>query len=98
MGKVEARLTPVLRAQTLSIIAGIVFCLWLADARAAEDKADVVFRNGKIYAADTTRSIRQAIAFRGNTIVSVGTDAEVAPLIGAATKVIDLGGKLVLPG
>jgi len=35
---------------------------------------------------------------KGNTIVVVGSDADVSPLIGSRTKVIDLGGKLVLPG
>jgi predicted amidohydrolase YtcJ len=89
----------VLRAQTLSVIVGLVFCLWLADARAVEDgKGDVVLRNGKIYTADPARSIRQAIAIKGNTIVAVADDDEVAPLIGAATTVVDLKGKLVLPG
>ena len=29
-------MTPVLRAQTLSVIVSIVFCLWLADGRAVE--------------------------------------------------------------
>jgi hypothetical protein len=89
----------VLKAQTLVVIATLVSCLWLANARATEDgKADIVLRNGKIYTADQARSIQQAIAFKGNTIVSVGTDAEVAPLIGATTTVVDLKGKLVLPG
>ena len=70
-----------------------------AGAEAEEQaKADVVLRNGKIYTADKERSIKQAIAFRGNTIVAVGSDADVAPLIGSGTNVIDLGGKLVLPG
>jgi predicted amidohydrolase YtcJ len=55
-------------------------------------------RNGKIYTADKERSIKQAIALKGNTIVAVGSDADVSPLIGSGTKVIDLGGKLVLPG
>jgi predicted amidohydrolase YtcJ len=61
-------------------------------------KADVVLRNGKIYTADKERSIKQALALKGNTIVVVGSDADVSPLIGSRTKVIDLGGKLVLPG
>src|SRR5262245_58223880 len=87
----------VLRAQTLSVIVGIVFCLWLADGRAVE-VADVILRNGKFYRADPARSIRQAIAIKGNTIVAVGDDGEVAPLIGAATTVVDLKGKMVLPG
>ena len=88
-----------LRAQVLAVIVGLVSCLWLDDVRAAENgKADVVLRNGKIYTADPARSIRQAIAFTGNSIVAVGDDAKVAPLIGPKTEVIDLGGKLVLPG
>ena len=89
----------VLRVQTLAVIVGLVSCLWLDDVRAAEDgKADVVLRNGKIYTADPARSIQQSIAFTGNTIVAVGDDKDVTPLIGSGTKVIDLGGKLVLPG
>ena len=88
-----------LKAQTLSVIVGLVSCLWLADARAVDDgKADVLLRNGKLYTADPARSIRQAIAIKGNTIVAVGDDQEVAPLIGAGTTVVDLKGKLVLPG
>ena len=89
----------VLRVQMLSVIVGLVSGLWLDDVRAAENgKADVVLRNGKIYTADPARSIRQAVAIKGNTIVAVGDDVEVAPLIGAATTVVDLKGKLVLPG
>ena len=88
-----------LRAQVLAGIVGLVSCLWLDDVRAAEDgKADVVLRNGKIYMADKERSIKQAVAFKGNTIVAVGDDKDMTPLIGSGTKVIDLGGKLVLPG
>src|SRR5918993_2289377 len=70
----------------------------IATAFGASGPADVVLHNGKIYTADPSRSVRQAIAFSGNTIVAVGTDAEVAPLIGPRTVVIDLKGKLVLPG
>ena len=89
----------VLRVQMLAVIVGVVSCLCLDDVRATEDgKADVVLRNGKIYTADPARSIRQSIAFTGNTIVAVGDDKDMTPLIGSGTKVIDLGGKLVLPG
>jgi predicted amidohydrolase YtcJ len=89
----------VLRVQILAVIVGLVSCLWLDDVRAAEDgTADVVLRHGKIYTADPTRSIRQSIAFTGNSIVAAGDDDEVEPLIGPTTKVVDLGGKLVLPG
>ncbi|HVQ11730.1 MAG TPA: amidohydrolase [Methyloceanibacter sp.] len=79
-------------------LAVMVSGLWSAVEAAEDGKADVVLRNGKIYTADKARSIRQAIAFTGNTIVAVGDDKDMAPLIGSGTKVIDLGGKLVLPG
>ena len=72
--------------------------LLLAQEVSAADPADVVLRNGKIYTVDATRSIRQALAFTGNTIVAVGTDAELAPLVGLETVVVDLQGRLVLPG
>ena len=65
---------------------------------AEQPKADLVLRNGKLYTADKDRTIKQALAVTGNTIVVVGRDEDVAPLIGPQTKVIDLGGKLVLPG
>jgi predicted amidohydrolase YtcJ len=78
----------------------IVACLLSLDPghAAASDKADVVLRNGKVYTADKERSIKQAIAFTGNTIVAVGADADVEHLIGPKTKVVDLGGRFVLPG
>jgi predicted amidohydrolase YtcJ len=84
-------------------VAGAILALfaWFGSAGAGAEeqaKADVVLRNGKIYTADQERSIKQAIALRGNAIVAVGSDADVSPLIGSGTKVIDLGGKLVLPG
>ena len=73
-------------------------CPGLNPAQAGEDKVGVVLRNGKIYTADPTRSLAQAIAFIGNTIVAVGKDEDMAPLIGATTQTVDLQGKLVLPG
>jgi hypothetical protein len=63
-----------------------LFSLWLASAHAGEQKADTVLRNGKIYTADSTRSIREAIALTGNSIVAVGDDDTVASLIGPATS------------
>ncbi len=86
-----------LRVKMLVVIVSLVSCLCIDDVRATEDgKADVVLRNGKIYTADPARSIRQSIALKRNTIV--GDDKDMTPLIGSGTKVIDLGGKLVLPG
>jgi len=60
--------------------------------------ADHVFLNGKIYTADANRSIAQAIAVRGNTIVFVGDDGAARAYIGEQTEIYELAGRLVLPG
>ena len=87
-----------LRTTIAACVALLASCPGHNPAQATEGKADVVLQNGKIYTADPTRSIAQAIAFTGNTIVAVGKDEDMAPLIGAATQTVDLQGKLVLPG
>jgi predicted amidohydrolase YtcJ len=53
---------------------------------------------GKIVTVDRTFAIHQAVAVAGNTIVRVGTDADVLKLRGEKTDVVDLQGKMVLPG
>lgn len=60
--------------------------------------ADVVLRNGKIVTVDTDFRVVQAMAIKDGLITAVGSDAEIASMIGQATKVIDLKGKMVLPG
>jgi predicted amidohydrolase YtcJ len=82
----------------LVVIVGLVSCPSILGADIVKPQADMVLWNGKIYTADRVRSRQQAIALKGNSIVAVGDDAEVKTLIGPATKVVDLGGKLVLPG
>jgi len=54
--------------------------------------------NGKIITVDEQCSIAEAVAIKGNRIVKVGTDDEIQAIVGPSTNVIDLGGKVVLPG
>ncbi|HET8650912.1 MAG TPA: amidohydrolase [Gemmatimonadales bacterium] len=60
--------------------------------------ADLVLRNGKVVTMDSTTPEGQAIAISGDTIVAVGSDADIQRYIGSATKVIDLDGHLAIPG
>ena len=69
----------------------------LAPAALAEP-ADLVITNGRVITMDADRSRASAVATRGESIVFVGDASEVADLIGPETKVIDAGGKIVLPG
>lgn len=60
--------------------------------------ADVVYRNGYVYTVDPHDSVQQALAIRGGRIAYVGTDAGLDPFIGAGTRIIDLHGRMVMPG
>ena len=60
--------------------------------------ADLLLINGRVLTMDAHDSVTQAIAVRDGKIVAVGSTAEVAPLAGAATRVIDLDGRTALPG
>jgi predicted amidohydrolase YtcJ len=60
--------------------------------------ADLVFVHGDVYTVDATRTWAQAVAVRGGRIVAVGTDPAVADLIGSSTEVVDLAGRMLLPG
>ena len=77
--------------------AGLVAGLLAAGAASGAD-ADLVLRGGAVYTLDEQRSRAQAIAVDDGRIVAVGTDAELARFVGAATEVVDLGGRMVLPG
>jgi len=62
------------------------------------EPADLVLRGGKVVTMDRAKPKAEALAVRGDVIVAVGTDKEIQPYIGKSTQVIDLTGKLVLPG
>ncbi len=62
------------------------------------EPADLVLHDGKIATVDTARPSAQALAVRGETIVALGTDEEIDKYIGPKTEVIDLAGKLAIPG
>ncbi len=59
---------------------------------------DLVFTNGKIYTVNDTQPLAQAVAIRKHRIVAVGSDAEILSLAEIDTPIVDLDGKLMLPG
>jgi predicted amidohydrolase YtcJ len=65
---------------------------------AAVVPADVVLVNGGIYTVDDTRSRAEAAAIREGVFVAVGNNADIEPMVGPQTRVIDLAGKWALPG
>ncbi|WP_428029932.1 amidohydrolase [Ancylobacter sp.] len=68
-------------------------------AKAAIDgPADFVFHNGPVYTVATAAAWADAVAVRGNTIVHVGDAAGALAMAGPKTQVIDLKGRLLMPG
>ncbi len=65
---------------------------------AADGAADLILHHGKIAIVDKAFTIRQAIAIQGDRILQTGDDEAILKLKGAATQLIDLNGRMVLPG
>jgi len=59
---------------------------------------DVIFHNAKVYTAEPGQPLQQAVAVAGEKIVAVGSDQAVLGLKAMGTQVIDLGGKVLMPG
>jgi predicted amidohydrolase YtcJ len=72
--------------------------LVLAAAAAPEAPADLLLTGAAVYTMDPARSWADAVAVRGGRIVFVGTAADAKPHVGPRTRVLDLAGRMVLPG
>lgn len=60
--------------------------------------ADLILHHGAIYTMDAPRRWVESVAVANGRIIFAGPDAGAARLAGPATKIVDLGGKMVLPG
>ena len=60
--------------------------------------ADLVLVNGHIVTMDARQPRASAVAIADGRFLAVGSDEDVRNLATAGTRVVDLGGKTVLPG
>jgi predicted amidohydrolase YtcJ len=90
-----------LRTAAVTLITAATTFLPLAP-RAAEQSpatpADTILRHGLVYTVDAHDRIAQAIAIKDGRILYVGTDAGVRQYIGPGTQLIDLAGRMLMPG
>ena len=79
-----------------------VFFLMIAGIARAQGlivkPADIIVIHGRVYTEDPKQPWAQAVAIHGAKIIAVGDDTAIEKLRGMGTKVINAGGKLVLPG
>ncbi|MEE9130645.1 MAG: amidohydrolase [Phycisphaerales bacterium] len=64
----------------------------------ATAKADMILRNGKIVTVDEAIGEVQAVAIQGDRILAVGSNAQMEALTNDSTMIVDLQGKLAIPG
>ncbi|MCC2962651.1 amidohydrolase [Massilia sp. IC2-278] len=76
----------------------VAFLLAGAGAQAAGPAVDLVYRNGVVYTVDARDSVHAALAVRAGRIAYVGSDAGAMALAGKRTRVIDLHGRMLMPG
>jgi predicted amidohydrolase YtcJ len=69
-----------------------------AGTAVADDAATLVVRGARVWTGDADRPWAEAVASRGERIVAVGSDDEIAPYIGESTEVIDAAGGMLVPG
>ncbi|MHC5005162.1 MAG: amidohydrolase, partial [Planctomycetota bacterium] len=87
------------RGGGVPVLAAVV-AAFAAGAGAGEREAataDLVLRNGVIATVDAAGQV-EALAARGDRIVAVGTNEQITELVGPDTRVIDLDGRLAVPG
>ncbi len=63
-----------------------------------DEPAELILRGGRIVTVNAEFTIAQAMAVRSGRIMAIGTDDEVGALAGPATQVVDLAGRMLLPG
>ena len=88
----QRSLTPIFQS-----VSSLLLTLCFA-CRAGVEPADLVLLNGKIVTVDTDNPVIEALAVQGNRITWTGSTETAESYVGPATHVIDLGGKLAVPG
>jgi predicted amidohydrolase YtcJ len=77
----------------LVLVAGLVS----VEASAAAPGADLVLRGGRVWAGKGLPAA-SALAIKDGRVAALGSDADVSSWIGTGTRVVELGGRLVVPG
>jgi len=80
-------------------VALVVLVLSIASVLSAAAQApETVLVNGKIVTLDARSSVQEALAIRDGKIAALGRSVDVRKLAGPATRIVDLGGRTVIPG
>ena len=94
-------MTKTMHAGAIAAIVAIGFMIGVPYTGAQGDNTqapDVIFVNGKIATVNPGFDIVEALAVKEGRITAVGRNEQIRGLASPETRVVDLGGKTVLPG
>lgn len=80
------------------LIPALVSMAWLVSSGESIAAADLILHSGKVYTAEPGQALQQAVAIENGKVVAVGSDNQVLRLKAAHTRVLDLHGKVLMPG
>jgi predicted amidohydrolase YtcJ len=81
-----------------SLFVAFISAFLISPTVAKVQPADLVFKNGNIYTGNDASPKAEAVAIKGDRIVFVGSNQAAQKYVGVKTRVVDLGGKTMLPG
>jgi predicted amidohydrolase YtcJ len=84
--------------QTFRLARCVAVTALLSSTAALAQSADTILFNGKILTVDKDFTVQQALAIGNGRIVATGTSAAMKKLAGDKAKLVDLGGRTVIPG
>src|SRR3954470_6802119 len=67
-------------------------------AAQAARPADLIITNARIYTVDDSKPVVTTMAIRDGRVAFTGSEREAMALKGSATRMVDLGGRTVIPG
>ncbi len=80
------------------LFAMLVVGIFFSASALAQVPADTIYHGGDVVTIDDRNPFAEAVAIKDGRIVAVGSKVDVLKLKGANTKLVDLGGKALLPG
>ena len=106
-GKLEIEKNPIMKtpptenllaAALIGALAFITGCAMHADKTTGAGTADTIYTGGNIITINDVAPSAEALAVKDGKIFAVGAKGDVLKLKGDATRLVDLGGKTLLPG
>ena len=82
----------------MTVVIRLPLSLVLSVAALHSQPADLVLRYGKVVTMQSSAPEVEALAARGGKIIAIGTNQQIQSYIGPDTKIVNLRGRLAIPG